>query len=60
MSAPNTNIEKQTSRHRPALIGIGAVAAFTALLFLGYLTILAERGTPANDESGAAAAAPDQ
>ncbi|MGR3512025.1 MAG: hypothetical protein ACU0GG_04620 [Paracoccaceae bacterium] len=34
MSAPNTNIEKQQRRHRPALIGISVAAAFAALVFL--------------------------
>ncbi|MCR9126926.1 MAG: hypothetical protein NXH82_12470 [Rhodobacteraceae bacterium] len=28
MSAPDTNLEKQKSRHRPALWGIGAAAVF--------------------------------
>lgn len=60
MSAPTTNIETQTKRHRPALVGIGIVAAFAALLFLGYLAVLAERGTPENGEGGAAAVAPNQ
>ena len=33
MSAPNTNIEKQKRRHKPALIGIAAVAVFAAIVF---------------------------
>ena len=33
MSAPRTNIDKQKRRHRPALLGIAAAAAFAALMF---------------------------
>ncbi|MEO0744197.1 MAG: hypothetical protein AAFU86_00990 [Pseudomonadota bacterium] len=33
MSAPNTNIERQKKRHRPALIGMAVVAIFAALVF---------------------------
>ncbi|MCF6445874.1 solute carrier organic anion transporter [Nereida sp. MMG025] len=52
MSAPDTNVEKQTKRHRPSLVGIGAVLAFAALLFAGYMLILADRGiTPQGAET---------
>lgn len=34
MSAPNTNIEKQTRRHKPALYGLVAVVGFGAVMFL--------------------------
>jgi hypothetical protein len=34
MSAPDTEVQKQKSRHRPALIGIGVAVAFAALVFL--------------------------
>ncbi len=34
MSAPDTNVEKQKRRHKPALLAIGAVVAFAAIVFL--------------------------
>lgn len=34
MSAPTTNIEKQTRRHKPALYGIVAAVAFGGLMLL--------------------------
>jgi hypothetical protein len=34
MSAPDTSVQKQKRRHRPALIGIAVAAAFAALVFL--------------------------
>lgn len=34
MSPPDTNVEKQKRRHRPALIGIGAVLVFALLVVL--------------------------
>jgi hypothetical protein len=34
MSAPDTNIDKQKRRHRPALIGMGVVLAFAAIISL--------------------------
>ena len=37
MSAPDTNIDKQTKRHKPARFGIGGVLAFAAVLFAGLL-----------------------
>lgn len=36
MSAPETNIEKQTRRHRPALTGIVGVLLFAGLIFAGF------------------------
>ncbi|SHG78854.1 hypothetical protein [Marivita hallyeonensis] len=60
MTAPSTNIEKQKKRHRPALLGMAAVVIFAGVLLLGYLTVLAERGTPANDVSGEIAVEPSQ
>jgi hypothetical protein len=60
MSAPTTNVEKQKRRHSPVLKGLAIAGAFVAALFLGYLIVLAERGTPANDTSGAAAVEPSQ
>lgn len=60
MSAPQTNVEKQTKRHRPSLWGIAAVCGFAAILFLGYLAVVAEKGSPENDETGATAVTPSQ
>lgn len=40
MSAPDTDLEKQRTRHRPALFGIGlsaAVAAVLLVVFLGWV-----------------------
>lgn len=38
MTAPDTNIEKQKSRHRPALVGIGAaVAAILVFVVLAQM-----------------------
>lgn len=34
MSAPKTNVEKQTRRHRPALIGIAVAVVLGVLFFL--------------------------
>ncbi|KNG93231.1 hypothetical protein [Pseudaestuariivita atlantica] len=45
MSASNTNIEKQTRRHIGPLAGIAACLLFVGVLYLGYVLILAERGT---------------
>lgn len=61
MSAPNTNIDKQTRRHRPALWGIGAVGGLAALLFFGYLAVVTEPvADSVNGQSGAATEAPSQ
>jgi hypothetical protein len=41
MSPPNTNIEKEKRRHRPALLGIAISLMFAAILafiFLTYVT----------------------
>ena len=51
MSAPSTNVETQTKRHRGALYGIfGAVVVVVGLFafYLGYLA--AEGQTPDNAE----------
>lgn len=40
MSAPDTNINKQTDRHRPSLFGIGASLTFVALLTAGAVFII--------------------
>ncbi|MBM2320592.1 MULTISPECIES: hypothetical protein [Marivita] len=58
MSAPSTNIEKQSKRHRPAIWGIIAAGVFAVVLFLAYLANLAAQGNePGEDTSAPAAAA---
>lgn len=52
MSAPDTNIEKQASRHRPSLMGIGAAAVFVVLLTLGAIFVV--MGNDAGPGIGAA------
>lgn len=49
MSAPDTELEKQKSRHRGPLLGLAVCIVAAALMFLGYLTITAERGQTPND-----------
>ena len=44
MSAPDTNIEKQNKRHRPSLIGIGAVVAFAGVLLIALIVYVVDRG----------------
>ncbi|WP_424972790.1 hypothetical protein [Dinoroseobacter sp. S76] len=46
MSAPDTDLETQKKRHIGPLVGMGAAVAFAAILLVGYLFLLAERGTP--------------
>ncbi|MBO6885004.1 MAG: hypothetical protein JJ869_15705 [Marivita sp.] len=57
MSAPSTNIEKQSKRHRPALWGMIAAAIFAAILFFAYLANLAFEGNEPGQEDAAPAAA---
>jgi len=37
MSAPETNIEKQQDRHKPALFGMGAVVIWALVLLAGLI-----------------------
>lgn len=37
MSAPNTNVEKEKQRHKPAIFGIKAVMVYAAVLLLGLV-----------------------
>jgi len=53
MSAPETNVEKQTKRHKPALIGLAIAIVVFALLAFG----LAEWSQEAVDPSDTAAPA---
>ncbi|QIE43388.1 hypothetical protein G5B39_15255 (plasmid) [Rhodobacteraceae bacterium SC52] len=44
MSASNTNIDRQTRRHRGPLVGIALSVATALVLFFGYLTFFAADG----------------
>lgn len=55
MSAPSTNVEKQSKRHRPAIWAMIAVGVFAGVLFLAYLANLAASGNEPG-ESGSTAA----
>ncbi len=47
MSAPDTNIEKQKERHKPALFGMGAAVAWSVgLLILFVAWIVWQGGEP--------------
>ncbi len=37
MSAPNTNIEKQKSRHAPSLLGVGAAVVFGGVMIVALI-----------------------
>ncbi len=42
MSAPDTNIEKQTRRHKGPLVGIIGAVVVAGLLFIAFLTWIAD------------------
>lgn len=44
MSAPETNIEKQQNRHKPALIGIGGAVTAALILLGAFLTFTVWQG----------------
>ena len=46
MTPPDSNLDKQKKRHRGPLWGIAAVLVLVALLFLGYLTYVADTDPP--------------
>ena len=50
MSAPDTNIEKQTDRHRPALLGMGAAGLWAGGLLVAFLIWLVANGSTPEDE----------
>lgn len=50
MSAPNTNIEKQEERHKPALIGMGAAVLWSVVLLVLLVGWVVYQG---NDPEGA-------
>jgi hypothetical protein len=51
MSAPRTNLETQTRRHRGPIIGIVAVVLFALVLLFWLLMDTADRGTPADSNA---------
>ncbi|WP_439123966.1 hypothetical protein [Marivita sp.] len=55
MSAPSTNIEKQSKRHRPAIWAMIAVGIFAAVLFLTYLANLSAQGNEPGETTDTAA-----
>ncbi|WP_299788580.1 hypothetical protein [uncultured Marivita sp.] len=57
MSAPSTNVDKQSKRHRPVIWGFIAVAIFVAVLFFAYLANLSAQGNEPGEETEAPAAA---
>ena len=48
MSAPDTNIERQTRRHKPSLWGIGIALAAAAVF---AITALLSEGVPADQQA---------
>jgi hypothetical protein len=60
MSAPDTNIEKQTRRHKPALFGIFAAIAVGGLLFLTiFFSAVDDDAAATNDAVNVNSAASD-
>ena len=57
MSAPDTNVEKQTRRHRPSLGGIAFAVAVAAILLAGYIFMIASGGSDEAEDAPAPAAA---
>ncbi|MBJ3762798.1 hypothetical protein ILP92_08575 [Maribius pontilimi] len=60
MSAPNTDVEKQSNRHKVPLVGMTMTVVWSALLLVALLVWISWNGNePANDtpidEEGAAA-----
>ena len=58
MSAPDTNIETQTERHKTPLAGISGVAVFAMVLLFGLVIYLAANGNTPRDASEPAAPTP--
>lgn len=50
MSAPDTNIERQEKRHKPALLGMGGAVAFGAIMLLLIIAFGVMRGGDASIE----------
>lgn len=57
MSAPSTNVDKQSKRHRPVIWAFVAVAIFVAVLFFAYLANLSAQGNEPGEETEVPAAA---
>lgn len=55
MSPPDTNVERQKRRHRPVLIGIGAVVLFALIVMLAMVFNVTDGERPQTPQ-----AAPDQ
>ncbi len=50
MSAPDTNIENQKAKHRPALLGIGLAVGVASLLLTGFLVYIVDTASaPGSD-----------
>ena len=45
MSAPDTNIEKQEKRHKPALLGMGAAVLWSVVLLVGLIAWVVYQGS---------------
>lgn len=60
ISAPDTKVGKQKSRHKPALWGIGAVVVFAGTLFAGLMRWLAHAGNEPRDADVKSTAAPEK
>lgn len=52
MSAPDTNIEKQETRHKPALLGIKGAVIFGVVMVLLLLFVILNNGRD-DDEAAA-------
>lgn len=44
MSAPDTNVDRQTEKHKPSLLGIGAVVVFAVIALGLFLLMVFDRG----------------
>jgi hypothetical protein len=51
MSPPDTNVEKQARRHRPAMAGIIASVAVVLLVVLGSIFFISNRDAPVEDDA---------
>ena len=51
MTPPDSNIEKQKRRHRPALIGIAAAGLFALIVVLALLFATTDGERPLTDQA---------
>ena len=49
MSAPDTNVERQTRKHKPALLGMAAAAVIAVI---AAIVALNWQGVPADEQAG--------